>query len=270
MLDYAANAVAYWPIESLRAQFEETCALRGDDPREILARLSGTEGDVEQFWERVRANLQAGRLRLIFVSDSIPMELRRVVEFLDAQFTSTRVLAIEIKQYVGQGMQALVPRVVAQAIRPSGSVAVRAGQWEEGTFFERLAEGRDDQVVRVARLIIEWAHGRALRVDGGRGAKDGSLNIGVQRPDGARWFATIWTSGWVEIGFQQLRTRAPFDDEERRLELRERLNHIPGVAITRERIIGRPNMRLDVFVEPVVLAQLLEVLDWVAETIEQA
>jgi hypothetical protein len=31
MLDYAANVVAYWPVEAVRARFEEGCRLRGVD-----------------------------------------------------------------------------------------------------------------------------------------------------------------------------------------------------------------------------------------------
>src|SRR4051812_33234305 len=32
MLDYAANAVVYWPIETIRARFEVRCTARGQDP----------------------------------------------------------------------------------------------------------------------------------------------------------------------------------------------------------------------------------------------
>jgi hypothetical protein len=32
MLDYAANAVVYWPVETIRARFEEGCRQRGRGP----------------------------------------------------------------------------------------------------------------------------------------------------------------------------------------------------------------------------------------------
>jgi uncharacterized DUF497 family protein len=31
MLDYAANAVVYWPVEAIRARFEAECESRGVD-----------------------------------------------------------------------------------------------------------------------------------------------------------------------------------------------------------------------------------------------
>jgi hypothetical protein len=54
-------------------------------------------------------------VRLIFVSDQIPSELRRVIEFLNERMSPTEVLGIEIKQYVGDGdLKTLVPRMVGQ------------------------------------------------------------------------------------------------------------------------------------------------------------
>jgi hypothetical protein len=36
MLDYAANAVVYWPVEQLRAEFEQSCAANGTNPEEKI------------------------------------------------------------------------------------------------------------------------------------------------------------------------------------------------------------------------------------------
>ena len=47
----------------------------------------------------MKTNLQVGKVRLIFLADRIPAELRRVVEFLNQQIDLAEVLAVEIKQY---------------------------------------------------------------------------------------------------------------------------------------------------------------------------
>jgi hypothetical protein len=85
MLDYAANCVVYWPVEELRARFETRCAEDAEDPAETFIGFLGPEADVEAFWGQVRTNLQAGKVRMLFVADRIPTELRRVVEFLNGQ-----------------------------------------------------------------------------------------------------------------------------------------------------------------------------------------
>ena len=84
MLDYAANALAYWPVDHLRATFEAGCEQRTVDSHAVLRDAFG-DVDVDAFWHTVKTNLQAGRLRLVFVADQIPLELRRVVEFLNQQ-----------------------------------------------------------------------------------------------------------------------------------------------------------------------------------------
>jgi hypothetical protein len=114
MLDYAANAVAYWPVERIRAQFEATCQAQGRDPDRTVLAFLADETTPEAFWQRVKTNLQAGKIRMLFVADEIPNELRRVVEFLNGQMDPAEVLAVEIAQYVGQGVTALVPRVMGQ------------------------------------------------------------------------------------------------------------------------------------------------------------
>jgi len=102
MLDYAANAVVYWPIDRIRAQFETNCEVQGCQPQQVLGEFLDADADQEQFWQKAKTNLQAGKVRLIFVADEIPAELRRIVEFLNAQTDPAEVLAVEIKQYVGQ------------------------------------------------------------------------------------------------------------------------------------------------------------------------
>src|SRR5687767_5852594 len=100
MLDYAANAVVYWPVEFLRSSFEERCRGQGLDAEERLRATFGPTVDSEAFWQTAKTNLQAGRIRLVFVADEIPPELRRIVEFLNQQMDPAEVIAIEIRQYV--------------------------------------------------------------------------------------------------------------------------------------------------------------------------
>lgn len=115
MLDYAANGVVYWPAERMRASFEARCAKEGMDADDVFRESLGDELEPERFWEDVEQNLRSGRIRLVFVSDVIPPELRRVIEFLNERMSPTEVIGIEIRQYVGDGnLRTLVPRVVGQ------------------------------------------------------------------------------------------------------------------------------------------------------------
>jgi hypothetical protein len=119
MLDYVANAQAFWAAGRMREMLgDEAGSIEAGDAR--LAEFLGISGvadhaeEIGRFWQRVEANLRRGDVRLLFVADELPKELRRLIEFLNEQFTNIEVLGVELRQYVGQGIKALVPRVIGQ------------------------------------------------------------------------------------------------------------------------------------------------------------
>ena len=118
MLDYAANGIEYWTMERIRQSATETAQYQEEVLDEKIIELLGEEKadiDIEQYWKQVEANLRNHRVRLVFVADSTPKELRRLIEFLNEEMTHVEVLAVEIKQFQRenrQGQKALVPRVI--------------------------------------------------------------------------------------------------------------------------------------------------------------
>jgi len=113
MLDYAAHASIHWSVEEIIKTFEKDCTKKGIDSDVKLAEFLEDERiDSDSFWGKVEANLSLGKLRLIFVADVFPSELKRVIEFLNIQMNPAEVLGIEIKQYTGEGLKTLVPRTV--------------------------------------------------------------------------------------------------------------------------------------------------------------
>jgi hypothetical protein len=133
----------------------------------VLSEFAGEGQEVAAFRQKVKTNLQAGRVRLIFIADEIPPELRRVVEFLNSQMDPAEVLAIEVKQFVGEDLKTLVPRVLGQnetARQKKGVGSGETRQWDEPSFFDALQERRGQQEIVVARRLLEWAKKRGIRV----------------------------------------------------------------------------------------------------------
>jgi len=114
MLDYAANGISYWKMDSLRQAAAETAQRSGKSLDEEILKLtnSGDLSVVDQYWKNVEHNLRAGTVRLIFVADTIPVELRRLVEFLNEKMSDIEVFAVEVKQFLGEGQKAIVPRLL--------------------------------------------------------------------------------------------------------------------------------------------------------------
>jgi len=267
MLDYAANAVAYWPVEDLRIQFERTCQERGRSADEELAELLGPDADPEEFWQAVKTNLQAGRVRLVFVADQIPNELRRIVEFLNDQMDRSDVLAVEVKQYVGQRLKALVPTVLGQTAgaQQRKAAAGPSRQWDEASFMDLLKSRSPTEEVSAATRLLAWARERNLRIWWGKGKYDGSFYPIFDRNGLPHWTFSVWTYRKVQLELGSLAKRPPFAEEEARLRLIDRLNEIPGVDISPEQASRYPTMPLSTLVPSEALQKFLAIMDDVVE-----
>ncbi|MEU0242984.1 hypothetical protein ABZ192_01415 [Streptomyces sp. NPDC006235] len=177
MLDYAANGARYWPGALLQRSFEETCAADGRPLEEAYGELIGDRSP-EEFWSTVEERLTAGQMRLLFVADRIPLELRAIVEFLNRQMRQTDVYAVELTQYRGDGdLRVLVPRIhgeVATAAKfPSGRrTAQRTTRADmDAVIRSRLAP----EPSRTATALLDHAAARG-RLEGGT-AKYPSMSV---------------------------------------------------------------------------------------------
>jgi hypothetical protein len=266
MLDYAANAVVYWRLDRLRATFEARCENLGEEPAAVLAATLGIENEPDEYWERARTNLAAGRLRLVFVADDVPPELRRVVEYLNGQMQSTEVLAVEVKQYVdADGLhQTLVPRLVGQTEAARETKGTFSGrEWDRASILQELAAHEDKRAVSVAERLFQWTDARGdLRYWFGKGQKDGSFQAGLDNGVAYLFPFALYSYGRVEIQFQWMLRRPPFDAIERRVELQQRLNAIPGVTIPDSSLAKRPSIPLAALHDDARLKAFTEAMDW--------
>jgi hypothetical protein len=176
MLDYAANGVVYWPAEEIRSHFEATSGAAGKDASLLLADLIGTDGDADIYWQTVKTNLQAGRIRMLLVADVIPPELRRIVEFLNTQMDPAEVLALELRHYKGEGLRTLVPVLYGRTemAERKKSVAGPKRRWDEDLVFSDMATRVGAEAVQVGRRIADWMKANAT-LSFGQGARDGSI-----------------------------------------------------------------------------------------------
>ncbi len=277
MIDYAANAVRYLPISSIRSRFEATCIERKTESSEKLSDLLGPDTDderVEQFWELVESNLQAGRIRLVFVGDIIPPELRRAVEYLNDQMRDAEVLAVEVKQFKGEGVVTLVPRVIGQTVQTQEKkskimgASVSQRQWDEQQFIEAFSARNVPTDVNAMRKLLDWS--RSIGILWGKGKTDewGSFYPELMHNGIKHYVFGVWTSGGVELEFERMKTRPPFDQENLRADFATRLGQIPGMReLPVEMLEKRPNFPISLLADPSNLDQFLSVCDWYCETV---
>ena len=274
-IDYAANAVVYWPIDSIIALFEANCRDRGRDPEQIFEDFLGADANEDRFWQKVKTNLQAGKIRLVFVADEISAEMRRVVEFLNEQMDPVEVLALEIKQYVSQdGLRTLVPRVIgqtAEAQQKKSSATRERRRWDESSFFAEMKARRGAEEAQMAKAIYVWVKDRSPEMDiqWGTGDTYGGFAAHLHRKGKKPYqLFTVNIAGKMEIAAHNYGSQPPFDGEEKWLELRNKFSSI-GLSLPTEPGERRsPSLALFTLQDESDLHQVIETFDWVVEQIK--
>lgn len=76
------------------------------------------------------------------------------------------------------------------------------------------------------------------------------------------WPIALYASGAVEVGFQYLVSRPPFDEPELRDELRNRLGEARGVDLPVDKLGKRPSFPVDVLADLTARERIVEALEW--------
>jgi hypothetical protein len=264
MLDYAANGVAYWPVGEIKDLFVATCLANSSDPSQKITDLLSPDDSEDEFWGRVKTNLQAGKIRMLFVADLIPPELRKIVEFLNKQMDPAEILALELKQFEGEGgLRTLVPRLYGQteeALQRKGGSSERRN-WDEFQIYEEMERRSGPNAVKVARKIAEWIKNKSDQRLFGHGKVDGSMLAFFCRSVGNFTPLSLVTSGRVYINFGYCMKR-PFDDEKKRLEWLSRLNQIDGVNFQCSLANKYPPILLKDLEDEVQFEKFMSAMDW--------
>lgn len=145
-----------------------------------------------------------------------------------------------------------------------GELHIPAGQDEalRDRFITQLTQGTTPaETQAILSLLATWT---SLDGDVSFGTANQTscfLGLRLGQPD-AIWMVAIYPTGSLEIVFQWLAARPPFDDVALRDELRERLNHIAGVDIPAAKLGLRPHIQAELITSKDALNELAHISEW--------
>jgi hypothetical protein len=273
MLDYAANARSFLDSGSLRAIFEAEHAVEDDRSHTHIQQQLGADVSPNELWEKFDTNLRSGKLRLVFLADHIPEELRTLVEFLNEQMVAMEVIAVEVTSFKADGHTVVRARTIGQTQASRTTKARRPSkQWNRPTWMASLREHVEPDVADVAARILDYADERGLREAFGTGEKSASVQVGLDTDDAYVFPFLFYNGGGVEVGFHWMINLPykPFDDRDMRWKLRDRLQKIPGVELEEDRIDKRPSFLLEDLLQDGAFESFIETFDWILEEARKA
>lgn len=269
MLDYAANFQSFWTADRIATAFTETCLQAGTDVDAVLTELLGPQGTADEFWSAVGTNIQAGKLRLLFVADHIPTELRRIVEFLNTQMSPAEVLALELRQFTGEGLRTIVPIVFGQTREAANrKEAVKGARWTEDRLTAAFEEKFSAEEVAVAKAVLAWMKGTGLPLVFGTGRENGSV-YPLLKPQGVAINpAYLSTEGKVWLQFKSLEGKPVFGDMDRRREMMHRFAAVDGVSLDESSLNRWASVSLaQAAADPAGATKLIAAFDWIVQQV---
>jgi len=184
LLEYAANGHLYWSRDVLQTYAEEVATGCGQTLEEALLSVEpADEMSPAQFFERMEDNLREGQVRLVFVLEESPFELRSVVNVLNRQMERSEVLLVELRQFERDGVRIVVPSLFgyteeARQVKRTVTVAsVSRRKWDRASFFEAALSTIGPDGEKRLRLLCDGAIALQCEVTWGTGVKTASYNV---------------------------------------------------------------------------------------------
>jgi hypothetical protein len=174
-----------------------------------------------------------------------------------------------IKQFIGQNLKTLVPRVIGSTVnaknQKSAKSNIGSSHWSEEKFFEEIGRKFPNQI-SIYKTIYNKSVELFDDIWWGTGSGTGSFIPNLKINGLFIQLYAVYTYGSIEIQFQHFKNKPPFDDEAKRFELLNKLNMSLNTNITT--IDKRPNIKMEVFEKPSTLDAFCEVVEWYIETVK--
>jgi hypothetical protein len=220
VFEYVANAQYFWSGDDILGHAKATAMADSTSLEQSFGKLqSELADDPDTFFKEVERRLKAGDVRVVFFLEQAPIELKRLVEFLNKQMSSVEVLLVEARQFTTNGIRIVVPTLFGftEQIRDKRKLASeREGQavavdWDGFEANARQKGSSEDQIAGMRKLYE--ACGR-LQADltWGRGTTLGSFS--------PRWRSiavkaapfTVYANGKLELHFVQFHSLQAAED----------------------------------------------------------
>ncbi len=262
---YAAM-VSTMTFEQAVAAHEHYLSSRGHDRAArdtILAFLGWDEPDDESFGADVR---------IVLVSANFSSEITTSALWLNQRGLDIRCVRLAPYELDGRilidSQQVLpLPEASEYQVRiRNKEQRKRSSRWNPKSMEEIWREfetRRPVEEVAAAREIRDWLDDRFDEVFP---TADSFAPLLADKSRN-QFFLKVHYDGWVQIWFTHLASNEPFASEELREVLRQKLNEIPGVDITPDRIKGKPKFALELMVDPTNRRRFFTILEWVLERV---
>lgn len=257
ILEYTANAIAFWSPDFIESQLKERCQADDLDIDEVIKEHSGKS--VEDFMALVSENLEASKIRILIVGEQIPIRLETTLEFLNKNMPKVEVIALEIQRYTHNNEQIIVPKIVGATDAAKAKAKIELSEEEKHEMFFKTLEAQDKDKADFCRRVLTWADDRGM--DYWYGSNSIVPKLPVVGHSVPAHIYYMRSTGVIEIMLKHLQKKPPFNSREAVIELLVPFSEHISEDTT------NPKIDMSVFMEDEVRAR--EIFDFYFDTITE-
>jgi len=159
------------------------------------------DGEVETFWNNVRANLNDGSFKFVVLMDKLHKRLKDLIVFLN-QNSQFDIYAVELEYYKHDQFEIMIPKLFGAEVKKD--IAVSSGgassrkTWTLEDFWEDAKNRLSIEELECIKKIYKFAEETADDITLGTGSSSGSFNPKYDDISN-RSFYTVFSDGRVAI-----------------------------------------------------------------------
>lgn len=241
IFDYASNLCYSSDVSTLHNYYLQSLSggVGGVDQSPLYNTL-----ETEEYWEKVRVNLQAGKIRLIITADGIPENLKRIIEFLNKQMNPAELIGIDLRKFGHEDYEVYTSTVIGsteESKAKKGTVQAKKN-WDIESFLKDIEEQTSPRAREIAQRMIDWCNSHNVRITLGGGLYEGSIIPVYDKGANNNILFAVYGRGKFYLQFQWL--RPPFDNEEWKMKLMNEFNEVWPIPLTMDDMKRRPSIMI--------------------------
>lgn len=200
-IEYLSHLQTEWSGDRFLEEAKEYWNKKEKALEQLVQEKWGKEFD-SLYLSQLQSNIDTANMRLIIAADSIPSELRRMIEFLN-NTSKFEILGLEVALYSDEKdpeNKYLIPTLLGASEQARGRKKISRSQWSEARFFEVVEESLSPEIIEKINKLFKFVNELTVRKpDWGTGKETGSLTAKLDI--GGHLFSvfSIYTNGNISI-----------------------------------------------------------------------
>ena len=217
----------------------------------------------------IRTNLNDGNIKFVVLMDSIDERLKDLIIYIN-QNSQFDIYAVQLEYYRFKEYEITIPKLFGIGAKKKVTGSVKTRLWDEESFMKELKSVCGQTEATISKKIIDWGKPFGMHPKWTKAVnaffhlvlkfKDNEYKIlSISSENGG----TIWNRFGDYAGYP------PFDDEEKRRELLNRLNSIDGISITNNPSVTKNSgIIISILNDDAVYNEFVSTYEWVVKEIK--